>query len=132
MANTAYLASMALMGVLTVSVVAFVLNARPWRQYTPDAAYSSFGTPDSWFDGVVTGTGASTGVFIALVLVVLLFVIEIIPLVPAMLLLAVLAIVGSYVAVRQSGRSNALAVGVSVLVTGVLVVSGIAVLLLTG
>jgi len=141
MANTTYLVSMALMGVLGVGVVLFVVRSRPWRHYVPRAAYDVAGgeRPASGLTDLAGRTGTWTAAYVLLVLGFMFGAMAyaggmitgpaVIGAVVA--LVAGFLVVGVYVAMRDNGRPSAQAVAGSAVATGLLAVVAITVVLVT-
>jgi len=140
----AYLATAALMGLLVVVVVLALARGPGWYEYTPDAAGEGGGWPreQPTAPGILSRPLTWVVAFVAIALVAVggVFVVatsgaEIGPTGPPVLVLGGLVLVflvlGSYLAARDRGHSHAFAVGVASVVTGVLMLIGVASQLLT-
>jgi len=139
MAESIYLASTLIMGLLIVGVVALALRARRWEHYTPQVAYGDLnaggGRPRSAIGRVVATPSVWTATYILLAVVFLGGVIVaagggVSMAGPAVMgaLGAVLAgyvIGGVYVALRQHGRPTAQAVGGAAVALGGLFLIGL-------
>ena len=143
MANAAYLVSTLMMALLGVGVVVLVLRGRAWRNYVPQAAYglaAGAGQPRSGLAKVAGSTNTWTIGFILAMVGVLGAVVVVSSgavastVAIALLGLGVVAylIVGTYFAIRESGRSNAQATAMAVIVLGLLLAAIIALNLVLG
>jgi cbb3-type cytochrome oxidase subunit 3 len=141
MANTTYLASTVLMGLLGVGVVLFVLRSRPWRHYVPQAAYevAAGERPASGLADLAGRTSTWTAAYIALVLGFMFGAMAYAsgaitgPVVigAVVALVAGFLVAGVYVAMRDNGRPSAQAAAGSAVATGMLAVLAITVVLVT-
>ncbi|WP_436929932.1 hypothetical protein [Halosimplex halobium] len=141
MANTTYLASMVLMGLLGVGVVLFVLRSRRWRHYVPRVAREVAGgeRPPSGLAGLAGRTGTWTVAYVALVLGFMFGAMAyasgaitgpaVIGAVVA--LVASFLVAGVYFAMRENGRPSAQAAAGGAVATGMLAVVAITIVLVT-
>jgi len=143
MANAAYLVSTLMMALLGVGVVVLVLRGRAWRNYVPQAAYglaAGAGQPRSGLAKVAGSTNTWTVGFLVLAIGVLgaVWVVSsgaVSSTVALGLLgLGVVAylVVGTYFAIRESGRSTAQATAMAVIILGLLFIAIISVNLVLG
>ncbi|ELZ27755.1 hypothetical protein C475_07535 [Halosimplex carlsbadense 2-9-1] len=141
MANTTYLASTVLMGLLGVGVVLFVLRSRRWRHYVPRVAaeVAAGERPASGLAEIAGRTSTWTVAYIALVLGFMFGAMAYAggaitgPVVigAVVALVAAFLVAGVYVAMRDNGRPSAQAAAGSAVATGLLAVVAITVLLVT-
>lgn len=141
MANTTYLASTVLMGLLGVGVVLFVLRSRSWRHYVPRVAaeVAAGDRPPSALADLAGRTGTWTAAYVLLVLGFMFGAMASAsgaitgPLVigAVVALVAGFLVVGVYVAMRDNGRPSAQAAAGSAVATGLLAVLAITVVLVT-
>ena len=143
MADTAFLTSTLVMGLLAVGVVVLVVRGRRWRHYTPRAAYAmdaGGGRPRSRLSRIAGATSTWTIAYFLLVLGVLVgalvtltgIVSESGLIVGFVAALVVYLVGGVYLAMRGNGRPSAQAAAASAVTLGFLFVLAISVKLALG
>jgi hypothetical protein len=141
MANTTYIASTVLMGLLGVGIGLFVLRSRRWRRYVPRVAaeVAAGERPASGLAGLAGRTSTWTVAYVALVLGFMFGAMAYAggaitgPVVigAVVALVAAFLVAGVYLAMRDNGRPSAQAAAGSAVATGMLAVVAITVVLVT-
>jgi len=143
MAETAYLASTVITGLLGVGVVVLALRARRWHHYTPQGAYGDLsaggGPPASGLGRIARATSTWTAAYFLVVLTALGGVVAFAsgaltgPALVAGLgaVVAFYLVAGVYIAIRENGRSNAQATAGGAITLGLLAILAIVGMLVT-
>lgn len=144
MAETGYLVSTVVMGLLGLGVLVFVLRGRRWHHYAPTDAYATLRAGEARPASQVSRFAGSTGTWILLyVLLVLGFLggtvlysgggISGTIVIGALgVVIVAFVLIGVYAAMRENGRSYAQAAGTAAVIAGMLFALAIVLKLVLG